>query len=97
MASSKVTGLVSRAMRPAMNSVAPRPLRRSPSMVAGFANPPTKKKIGITCRSQVAVQRYGTSAITLPVWNSWPRQTTTAISQCPSTTTAIEKSRRKST
>jgi hypothetical protein len=56
-----------------------------------------KKNTGITCNSQVASQSPGTRASALPTARRPPSLENAAISQCPSTTTAMLATRRKST
>jgi hypothetical protein len=64
---------------------------------AAFVNPPTKKKTGMTWKTHVRMWVQG--AISSRFWpvnlpSSNPR---TAIVQCPTTTTAIETTRSRST
>jgi hypothetical protein len=61
-----------------------------------LARPPTKKNSGITWSSQVASHSPGTRAIALPPSIRPSRQPTTAISQCPATTTTMLATRSRS-
>jgi hypothetical protein len=61
-----------------------------------LARPPTKKNSGITWSSQVASHRPGTRVSALPPSTRPSRQATTAISQCPATTTRMLATRSRS-
>lgn len=68
-------------------------LRSSERYDSAWENPPTKKNTGMTWSSQVSGWSAGTTASRLPT----PSGVTAAIIQCPSTTTASEPTRRRST
>ncbi len=67
------------------------------SYATRFENPPTKKKIGITWRNQVASQSHDVRPIALVArmkpWSQW----IIPIVQCPITTARMLTARRKST
>ena len=91
-------GRKSRPARDRTKSAYRPPRRRTDPQAVAWENPPTRKKIGITCRSQVSGCNAGRIARTLVVLTAPSRPTTTtAMSQCPSTTTPSETTRRRST
>ena len=53
------------------------PLRRYASRAVKFEKPPTKKKIGITCKAQVASQSHALTPTALVVVITPPSQTRT--------------------
>ena len=58
-------GRRSRSSRARMNVHVDRPLRRAESYATRFEKPPTKKKIGMTWKTQVKSQRPGVTPIAL--------------------------------
>ena len=73
------------------------PRRRAASSDTRFEKPPTKKKIGITCSTQVASQSQDVTPIALVVRSTPSCHHTIPIVQCPTTTAQMLAARRKST
>ncbi len=91
------TGRTSRASRLPSQAPYPRPSRTAAVHEAVFEKPPTTKKTGMIWKIHVSHRAAGAASRTLPAASRPSRHSTAAISQWPSTTTASENTRRKST
>ena len=98
VATNSAVGLSKRTARVRRNLRTPPPLRAARLRYATkFAKPPTKKKIGMTWKTQVASHRPEVTPIALWTPMIPPVQKMMPMNQWPNTTATMLAARRKST